>query len=354
MPLTRPRASALTGHDVAAVAERDDRLLERAAELRRRPASPAADAAGRRRRGPRREGRRGAARPCRAARRPDRSCGPAWTAARAARAARDRARAAAAVGRRRGRREARGRIERVGDLEELRRVQPAASGGPLDRPARCRGPPRCRRRAAPGGAPGPGRSRRDRERPCTASVDGSSASASRRDGGRTTSPRPGARGRAGTRAGRWSAGPWPSARSSGAGLTVRTPRTRRPGLARVVDADPWRRPDPCGRPPPAASLETERRPRSHRSRPVQAVSMPNAAVTSPGPSASAVAGQRGESLGRSARPAPVSSRAVRARRAGGGPRASRRSPRAARPLGPAAAAGEPDGSVTTFRQSCIP
>ena len=34
MPLTRPRASARTGHDVAAVAERDDRLLERAAELR--------------------------------------------------------------------------------------------------------------------------------------------------------------------------------------------------------------------------------------------------------------------------------------------------------------------------------
>jgi hypothetical protein len=57
---------------------------------------------------------------CRAARRPGRSCGPAWTE-----------QWPAIVGKRG--REAIRRIQRLGELEELRWIEPATAGRPLDR-----------------------------------------------------------------------------------------------------------------------------------------------------------------------------------------------------------------------------
>ena len=102
MPLTLAARLGPDRHDVAAVAERDDRLLERAAELRARRACRAGGGAGRRRRGRRLGARRVGATRCRAARRRGRSCGRACSAAPAAGGVAGRRRAAAADARRRG------------------------------------------------------------------------------------------------------------------------------------------------------------------------------------------------------------------------------------------------------------
>ena len=182
MPLTCDSGLGTDRHDVAAVAERDDRLLERAAELRAdERVQPAAepvvgdpDGA--------RAGRRVAATRCRAARRRGRSCGRACSAAPAAGGLRVRARAAAAGAprrgasrggpRRRGSRRSRGTAARRGG----RRAPRGRSTG------RCRARPRCPTPAAPGAAAAPGRSRRGARATITGSAEGSSSSASRRDG----------------------------------------------------------------------------------------------------------------------------------------------------------------------------
>ena len=173
----------LDRHDVAAVAERDDRLLERAAQLRadervQPPAQPVVGDA---------DGRAQAAQPRRGRveQLPDRVEAARERAAQrrqrvqlAAELAQQRP---ALVGERR--REARGRVERVGDLEELARARAGRRGPPARWPARCRAPRRRRRPAARSAARGPGRSRRGRARRRPGRRTGSSASASRRDGG---------------------------------------------------------------------------------------------------------------------------------------------------------------------------
>ncbi len=196
IPLTRPRASARIGHDVAPVAQGHDRLLERRAQLRpdeRIEAPPQAvvgDAHG----GPQR--RPGGAMPCPAARpvgsklRPSvlRRAGSGCSRRPSSRSSGRRSSA-----RRRG--QPRCRVEGLGDLEELRRVEPAATHRAAD--------PGSMSWAAP--IPTPGRSwSRARawsvsSRPratMTGSADGSSASASRREGSNeVVLGQPGAHGR---------------------------------------------------------------------------------------------------------------------------------------------------------------
>ena len=183
MPLTRAARLGLDRDHVAAVAQRDDGLLERAAELRpdQRVQAATQPVVGD----------------------PDRRPQPAQPRRRGVQQLADRVEAAGERGADRGqrvqlapdvaeqratlvgerRREARGRVERLGDLEELAGLQPAAAGRALHRRADV-----VRRADADAGslgraAPGPGRSRRAGARRRRGSLDGSSASARRRDGG---------------------------------------------------------------------------------------------------------------------------------------------------------------------------
>ena len=134
------------------------------------------------------------------------------------------------------------------------------------------------------------------------------------------------------------------------------PRAAQPGLGRVADPDAWRGVDPVRRPP---RLDPKPGRRVEEVGPVSLRSMSKAAVTSPGPAASRAAGSvqaarrdpaspaaRRPALrrGRAARRSPVASRALthrrRPRRLDGADQHRRRR--------------APSGSVTTFRQSCIP
>ena len=99
-----------------------------------------------------------------------------------------------------------GGVERVGDLEELGRVEPAAAGRPLDRRPDVVRRHRRRRPAAPRGAPGPGRSRRGRGRRRPGRRTARAPPPAAATAG-TRSPRRAARGRAGTRAARSSVRP---------------------------------------------------------------------------------------------------------------------------------------------------
>ena len=172
----------LDRHDVASVAEGDDGLLERTAELRadERVEAPLQAVVGDPDRRP--EPAEARARRCRAARRPGRSCGRACSAGPAGHGAHGRGRAGAGGARRRG--PSRGATTRRGYRRS--RGSGPDRGGRRGRPARstarCRGRRRCRQ---------PDRSaRRERawsvsSRPrvtMTGSFDGSRASASRRPG----------------------------------------------------------------------------------------------------------------------------------------------------------------------------
>ena len=141
-------------HHVAAVAQRDDRFLERAAPAPRLTSGRAGGAAGRTRPGraarrppePRRRGVQQLARP-------GRSSGPASSAGPGAGGARAQiAEQRSAVVGEDVRQPGRG-IQRLGDRQELRRLQASTASRPLDRTGRCRGrrrsPPRAVRRGAP-------------------------------------------------------------------------------------------------------------------------------------------------------------------------------------------------------------
>ena len=112
----------------------------------------------------------------------------------------------------------------------------------------------------------------------------------------TTWPRPAARGRPGTRAGRSNADPRPSsARGRRPGNRrmagqAEPPRLARPRLPGVADPDPRASRRSRGLRPSSAGGRSSRSGEagSHRSVPVHAVSSPNAAATSPGPLASRV------------------------------------------------------------------
>ena len=169
--------------DVAAVAEGDDRVLERAAELRAdERVEPAAepvvgDPDGRPQ--PAEPGRGGVEQLAGRIEAP----GEGRADRRQRRGARGRARGGAAGGRRRatsgGGRSRRGcrRSRGTGPDRAGRR------GPPARRPARCRAPRRSRRRAAPRAGSGSGRSRRGRVRRGPGRSPGWSVSARRRDGG---------------------------------------------------------------------------------------------------------------------------------------------------------------------------
>ena len=176
---------------VAAVAERDDRLLERAAQLRadervEPPPQPVVRDADRR------------PQPAEARRRGVEQLADRVEAAGEGRAdRRQRVELAgerveqrpAVVGERRL--EAGGRVERVGDLEELRRRRGDRRAPRARPPARCRATRRSRRRPARRAGPGSGRSRRGRGRRSPGPTIGSSADASRsrrRERGRGREP----------------------------------------------------------------------------------------------------------------------------------------------------------------------
>ena len=295
MPLTLARASARIGHDVAPVAQRDDRLLERAAQLRAHERVQAAPepVVGDADRGPQR--RRAAARRCPAAR-------PTGSKLRGERAAqgRQRVEAPAEVAQQRPaflgerRREPRGRVER------LRRSRGTAAGpggrrGPRGRPtARCRGPRRCRRRPAPGAARAPGRSRRGARATMTGSADGSSASARRRDGSNDVFSARRAR-TAGNSSSAMERASISAPRRSADGLPATTSRhgTRDPRLARVRDARPAGSRRSCGAgSPPGAGSRRSGEAGSHRSRPVWRGRCRRRPPTSPGPAASRASRRR--------------------------------------------------------------
>ena len=123
-----------------------------------------------------------------------------------------------------------GRVEGVGELEELARVEPASAGRPLDRRADVVG--RADADAGPllTGARGPGPSRRGRAR---RGPGRSRGPASRRGGATagTRSARPAARGRAGTPGGRSSACPSWSAGGPAAARPTALARDRRAATA---------------------------------------------------------------------------------------------------------------------------
>ena len=309
-----PRAGlGLDRHDVAAVAERDDRLLERAAELRadeRVQASPQPVVGDADRRAQAAETRRG-----RVEQLPDRIEAARERAAqrRAAGGAPGRGRAGAAGARRRARSPG-GRSRR--GSRRARGTAPARGGrrGPRARwPVRCRGRPRSRRPDAPSRSArawSVSSSAARRRRP------GRPTARAPRPGGGTAgtrSPRPGAPGRAGTRAGRSSGRP--SAARAASARRARTgdrrvpgeresPRAARPRLAGVGDADPRRghdgrdRDDPVG--PARGGAATRGRTGRCRS---SDRSSPNAAPTRPGPLASRWSGSRREPAVAGRRPA---------------------------------------------------
>ena len=135
MPLTRDAGLGLDRHHVAPVAERDDRLLEGAAELRadERVEPPPQPVVGDPDGGPQ------ATEPGRG--RVEQLAGRIEAAGQGRAQGRQGVELAPEVAQQRPalvgerRRQPRGRIERVGDLEELGRLQPSATRGPLDRRA---------------------------------------------------------------------------------------------------------------------------------------------------------------------------------------------------------------------------
>ena len=120
-------------HDVAPVAHRDDRLLERAARAPSRRGCPAGAGAGRRRPGPTPAAHPGAARRCRAARPSGRSCAAACCAGRAAGGAGGRGPGAAAAAPRRATSARRAAASSVSAISrKCGRVQAAAADGAPD------------------------------------------------------------------------------------------------------------------------------------------------------------------------------------------------------------------------------
>ena len=355
----------LDRHDVAAVAERDDRLLERAAELRAdervepAPEPVVRDADGRpqpaeaRRRGVEQlAGRVEAAGEGRADRRQ-----------RVELAGERVEQRPAVVGERRL--EAGGRVERVGDLEELRRIEAAAARRALDRR------PDVVRAADPDAgplaraAPGSGRSRRGRGRRGPGPIDGSSASASRRDGGnevcsasrsRTSGNSSSAIERAsivGVRVG------------SGARDAAPRPRRspgRRTATGRSSTASRRRRSRPAGSAttsgrgsPAGGRLEAERRRRVAAGRgPVSDRSIAERGRDEPGPASERRVRRRPEPRRLARLRGSVRALAPRPRTTRAGRRGSRRRPRAARRRGRGSPPAVPSASVTMFRQSYIP
>ena len=362
MPLTRAPGLGLDRDDVAAVAERDDRLLERAAELRadERVEPAPQPVVGDADRGPQ---------PAEARRRGVEQLAGRVEAAGERRAdRRQRVELAgerveqrpAVVGERRlepGR-----RVERVGDLEELRGIEAAAARRALDRRARCRARRRSRRRAAPASS---ARAWSVSSRP-RATMTGSrrwlerlGEPPRRRERGRR---RRAARGRAGTRAARSSGRPSRSgARASGAGprptgcrRSTNRHGTLRPRRAGVGDPDPRRRDDVAARLAGGRRLEAERRRRVEQVEPGHRRGRCRTpAATRPGPAARPRSGD-----GRGGRAALARPRAARrARRARHQPgRASRiaSTPSSGSTARTSSAAGRPSASVTMFRQSYIP
>ena len=275
----RPRLGLDRDH-VAAVAQRDDRLLERAPELRAdERVEPAAqpvvgDPDGRAQAA---EARRGGVEQLA---RPGRSCERAWTAAAgSAWSSRPRSRSSGRRSSARSVPEPGGRVERLGDLEELGRFEPAAAGRPLDRPARCRA-------AAPIPTPGPlleKRARlvglveaaRDDDR-VVRRLEGLGQAARRRERGRLGQPRPDGReleqrerARVHRRGGRSARPAWRSRRRTAA-------RARRSATAGRSTARPRRRrrsgPSPRSPAPARSPARVSRRSGdagSHRSTPVQ-------------------------------------------------------------------------------------
>ena len=330
---------------VAPVAQGDDRLLEGAPELRpdERVEATAQAVVGDPDGGP--EATRAAARRCRAAPRPDRSCGSASSAAPAAGGDPGRGRAAAAGARRRaswrGARSHRAcrRSRGTGLARGARHAPPARP------PARCRAHRRCRPRAAPRAGRASGRSRRAPGPRCTGSLDGSSASASRRDGGNEVASAsrartPGNSSRTIDRssigdAQRVPAGPETDgcpARLRRHGMRSSTAprhsRSRSAAWRRIAAARARRRP---GRVRGAAGMPGRTGPCRSSD-----VSSPNAAATRPGPLARRMIGDAREPRGVGGGPLRRRRPAVCARRERSGRRASARSLRAARRHGRAA------------------
>ena len=222
--------------------------------------------------------------------------------------------------------------------------------------------------AAPMPTPGrswrrsPGRSVPSSQRATiTGSFDGSSASACCRRA-RPRSPPPAVRGSRGLEQARSSAGPSAVDRSAPGGrardrrMTAldEAPRPVDPRRRRRVDADP-RRGDPPRRVGSSSGAVSSRSGEagSHRSTPVQPVSRPKAAATSPGPLASRSRGMR------SIRSAAASARSPVTLRRRAVDRTMRSTRIASMPSSgsiarTSTAAGAPSGSVTTLRQSYIP
>ena len=355
------RASALTGHDVPPVAERDDRLLERDAELRAdecvqpAPQPVVGDADGRPQAAePRRRGieqladRVEAARQRRAQRRQRVEVAAEVAQERPPLVGQEAWRAAPW-------RRASSAISRNWPGRAGRRARPARW------PARCRAPRRCRRRAAPGRAPAPGRSRRGRARRSTGSFDGSRASARRRRRARTRSPPRAARGRAGTRGARASARPWRAGqrrRRAGrrtGGRARRTARAARP-TARPRSRSPIRGVATTSRPARrsgAARGGAATPGRTGRCRPASR-SMPNAAVDQARSAGQAIGGERADPVGGGARPVGRQAASPGRRPQRRGRPASPRCPSSGSTARIRTAAAAPAGSVTTLRQSYIP
>ena len=360
----RPRLG-LDRHHVAAVAQRDDRLLERAAQLRadERVQAPAQPVVG----DP--DGRAQAAQPRRGRveQLPDRVEAARERAAQR----RQRMQLAPEVAQERpplvGERRSRGAPSRRASRRSRGTGRaPAGRRGPPARwPGRCRAPRRRRPRHARSGASGPGRSHRGRapRPPGRRTVRGPRPAGAPAG---TMSPRRGAPGRAGTPAGRSSAGPSavvetravsaPSAARRRTGGRRRANRHGRLAHGSPAYATPIRggRPDRLG--PGSESTGPSRRSGdagSHRSSPVTRRSIPKAAPTRPGPAGEPVVGR------------PLQAGALARPRHGRGcdgappPRAPDRPASVDRPSsGSTARTSRADapasGPVTTFRQSYIP
>ena len=369
MPLTRDARLGLDRDDVAAVAQRDDRLLEGVAELRadervEPPPQPVVgDPDGRPQAAQARRGRveqladRVEAARERAAERRQR------------RGARGRGRAAAA------RRSSASDVARravASSVSAISRnwagIEPAAAGRPLDRRADVVRRADADARAAPRAATGPGRSRRAGGPRRPGPTDGSSASARRRDGGnevaaasrsRTSGNSSRACERASISPGRAASARPGAARTRTGGRRSRT-ATAAPAqsVAGVADADPRADRDPLGGDGVAGIAGS----RSRRS----GLAGSHRSDAGPAPCRRRTPRRRGPGRWRAAGPAcgpgararprrPASVRAARRRRSDASRSARIRSmPAAARRRGSAPRTAAPSGPVTTFRQSYIP
>ena len=365
-----PRAGLGLDRDhVAAVAERDDRLLEGVARAPSRRASRAGGGAARRRPGRPSAARRAAATRCRAARRPGRSCAPASSAARAG------AWSSRPSSRRSGRRSSARSVASRAVASSVSAISRNCAGS--------RRPPRAARstagpmsRAAPIPTPGPLLEERPRlvglveaardEDRVVRWLERLGQPARRRE---RRWPRRAAPGSPGTRAGSSERSSMPPvSRRSRAGADAARARDRRmaaldeppglrvPWLARVVDPDPGVASIGRGRSSRRRRLEPERRSpgRTGRARssrcPARMRPRRARAAGEPfGRQRGDPCGLRGRALGRQAPSAAPSS--------GGRDRAaSPRSPRAARPRGRAPRPGRArvrsprSGSRTSRRQ----